>query len=191
MNKFILIFTALLALNVSAQEVIMKSGFEDGEQSPLLPNSIHVSSDPLPAFSPVVGAMGVIVFRGDLFNNTPWEFHLWRVSLAVQSLDGGVFPFRNVRLRFVPSGHIVHAATYCSDYSCFGVDQQGMAGMAALTLQEFEVLADVVDVSPSVGRRYVFRIVAQSDIYGTTYPLGNSYVVGGVPAPGPIITPRL
>lgn len=190
MNKMFFIFWLFFSLiaRASAQDLIMRSGFENGE---MMPNSVHVLCDATPNISPVVGTTGVTVLRCTLHNNTGNQFDLGFVRASVSAMESGsVFPFRNARLRFIPSGFTVFATSSCGNFTCFSFQQQGMTGMAPFTFQELEVLADVIDVSPSEGRHYVFSIMSPSDISGTTFPSGGVYTIGGTPAVGFEIVPR-
>ena len=190
MKKVLFVFWVLLGTISSAwgQDPIFKSGFEDGEMSS---NSVHITCVEAPGVSPVVGTNGVIVLRCTLDNNLSLQFDLGLLRVTVYVVESGsVFPFRNVRLRFVQSGYVVSATRTGGNFSCFSFEQQGMIGMARFTSQDFEILADVTDVQPSEGRHYVFLVVSPSDISGGTFPPGGVYTVGGTPAIGFEIVPR-
>ncbi len=191
MNKVLFVlFTLLVGMISSAwgQDLIFKSGFEDGEMSP---NSVHISCASAPNISPVIGTTGVVVLRCTLYNNLSLQFDLGLLRATVYVVESGsVFPFRNTRLRFVQSGYTVSATSTCGNFSCFSFEQQGMTGMAPFTSQDFEIFADVTDIQPSEGRHYVFSVVSPSDISGGTFPPGGVYTVGGTPAVGFEIVPR-
>lgn len=190
MNRLIISFLLFFGLvaSASAQDQIFKSGFEDGGMAP---NSVHVTCTSSPNISPIIGTSSVVVLRCTLYNNTSGEFHLGLLRASVYVVEvGSVFPFRNAQLRFVQSGYTVSATSTCGNFSCFVFQQQGMTGMASFTAQDFEILADVIDVQPSEGRHYVFTIVSPSDISGTTFPPGGVYTIGGTPAIGFEIIPR-
>ena len=190
MDKLFLGFLFFFGLitSASAQDLIFKSGFENGEMAP---NSVHVTCTSSPNTSPVIGATSVVVLQCTLYNNTSLQFDLGLVRTTAYVVEpGSVFPFRNARLRFVQSGYTVQATSSCGNFSCFAFQQQGMTGMAPFTSQDFEIFADVIDVQPSEGRHYVFSVVLPSDISGTTFPPGGVYTVGGTPAVGFEIVPR-
>jgi hypothetical protein len=157
----------------------------------MAPNSVHITCVEAPNISPVIGSMSVVVMRCNLYNNLSIQFDLGLLHTTLYVVEAGsAFPFRNARLRFVQSGYTVQVASTCGNFSCFTFQQQGMTGLAPFTSQEFEVLADVLDVQPSEGRHYVFSVVSPSDISGTTFPPGGVYTVGGTPAIGFEIVPR-
>lgn len=190
MNKALFVFLVFASLisRVSAQDLIHKSGFEDGEMAP---NSIHITCASAPNINPTYGTGGVVVLRCTLYNNLSLQFDLGLIRATVHVVESGsVFPFRNARLRFVQSGFMVFATSTCGNFTCFSFQQQGMTGMAPLSSQDFEILADVNDVQPSEGRHYVFTIASPSDISGTTFPPGGVYTIGGTPAVGFEIIPR-
>lgn len=177
-----------LVAGASAQDLIFKSGFENGEMTL---NSIHATCLSAPNTSPVIGTTGVVVLRCTLFNNVSLQFDLGLVRVTAYVVESGsVFPFRNARLRFVQGGYTVSATSTCGNFSCFVFQQQGMTGMAPFIGQDFEILADLTDVQPSEGRHYTFVITSPSDISGTTFPPGGVYTVGGTPAIGFEIVPR-
>lgn len=190
MKKELFVFLVFMAMFSSAwgQDLIFKSGFENGEMTP---NSVNVTCASSPNINPVIGTVGVVVLRCNLYNNISLQFDLGLVRVSVHVVESGsVFPFRNARLRFVQSGYTVPATSACINFSCFTFQQQGMTGMAPFTSQEFEILTDLTDVQPSEGRHYVFSIVSPSDVSGTTSPPGGVYTVGGTPAIGFEIIPR-
>lgn len=190
MKKVLFVFLVLLGTISSAwgQDLIFKSGFEDGE---MLPNSVHIMCVEAPAINPFIGSTGVVVLRCTLYNSLSLQFDLGLLRVTVYVVESGsVFPFRNARLRFVQSGYTVFATGTCGNFSCFSFEQQGMTGMPPLTSQDFEILADVMDSQPSEGRHYVFSVVSPSDISGGTFPPGSVYTVGGTPAIGFEIVPR-
>lgn len=190
MNKVLFVFLVLVGTvsSVWGQDLIMRSGFEDGE---MVPNSVHITCVESPSVSPVIGTNGVVVLRCTLYNNLSLQFDLGFVRASVYVVESGsVFPFRNARLRFMQSGYTVSVTSTCGNFSCFSFEQQGMTGMAPFTSQDFEILADVTDIQPSEGRHYVFSVVSPSDISGETFPPGGVYTVGGTPAVGFEIVPR-
>lgn len=190
MKKELFVFLVFMAMFSSAwgQDLIFKSGFENGEMTP---NSVHVTCVATPNISPIIGTISVVVLRCTLFNNIPLQFDLGLLRTTVYVVEpGSMLPFRNARLRFIQSGYTVFATSSCGNFTCFTFEQQGMTGMAPFTSQDFEILADVVDVQPSEGRHYVFSVVSPSDISGGTFPPGGVYTVGGTPAVGFEIVPR-
>lgn len=172
------------ATGASAQDQIMRSGFEDGEMAP---NSIHISIVPSFNISPAYGTNAVPVFYFRLYNNTNQQFNLGFLRTSVMAIESGsAFPFRNGVLRILPTYEVVAIFT-CQNFSCFVFQSQGMTGISPFASHYFEVLMDVVDVQPSEGRHYMFFVGSPSDIAGSS---GEVHTVSGTPAVGFEIVPR-
>jgi len=165
MNKVIvcvLLFFGLVSAT-SAQDLIMKTGFEVGE---LLPNTVQI----LPVAQPTVivsqGHVDVVLYRGRIRNALTVQFNLNQLGLVVNS--SGPFPtnpFQNFRLVFRPSNYVVNLTTACVEFTCVNFSQPGMVGMAPMVDQDFEVIANVGNTAGFIGYNYglvIYSIAGQS-----------------------------
>ena len=143
MKKLILVVLLFFCLISSAlaQDLIMKTGFEDGE---LVPGTVQIL--PVQQMTTFVsqGQTNVVLYRGTIRNALSVQFNLNMVGFVVGS-SGPLTtnPFNNFRLVFRPSNYAVGLTGSCTNFMCIDFSQQGMVGMAAMVDQDFEVVANV------------------------------------------------
>ena len=179
MQKLILVILLFVGMisSASAQDLIMKTGFEDGE---LVPGTVQILPVPQPTTFVSQGQMGVVLYRGTIRNTLSVQFNLNMIGFVVNSSGPlSTNPFNTFRLVFRPSGYTVNLTGSCTGFMCVDFSQQGMVGMAPMTDQDFEVVANAGSTASFVGYSYQMGIYS---IIGQSVPTTN-FSFSGLPGP--------
>lgn len=179
MNKLFIFLLAFFALvsGASAQDLIFKSGFENGE---LNPGTVQILPVPQPTTFVSQGQVGVVLYQGTIRNALSVQFNLNMMEFVLDSSGPlATNPFNSFRLVFRPSGHTVNLTGSCTGFTCVDFSQQGMVGMAPMVDQDFEVVANVGSTASFVGYNYQVGVYL---ISGQSVPVTN-FGYSGMPGP--------
>jgi len=179
MQKFSIIWFMVFNLVsiVWAQDLIFKTGFEDGE---LVPNTVQLLPVQQPTTFVSQGQTNVVLYRGTIRNTLPVQFNLNMMGFVIGS-NGSLStnPFNSFRLVFRPSNYTVNLTGSCTGFMCVDFSQQGMVGMAPMTDRDFEVVANVGSTTIFTGYQYGLSIYSVS---GQSVP-GTNFAFSGLPGP--------
>jgi len=179
MKKLPIAFSISVALTSGAlaQDIIMETGFEDGE---LVPGTVQILPVQQPNTFVSQGQINVILYRGTIRNALLVQFNLNMMGFVIVS-NGPLTtnPFNGFRLVFRPSNYVVNLTGGCPELTCIDFSQQGMVGMAPMVDQDFEVVANVGSTSSFVGHNYMIGIYS---IIGQSVPTTN-FAFSGLPGP--------